>query len=138
MRQLMRHDHAESALLIGRGLVIHHQNGIVIEIRPGVLHRPGQDRCGYLIELWIGKRLAEIVFKVGDNALRSLQRKGQLVGILSGRDNPQRQRSAALRRGGDRTLQHRKWPDHHRHQIGRQRQGWRKAVNFEAIFHRSG
>ena len=75
---------------------------------------------------------------MGDNALRSLQRERQLIGILLGRDNPQRQRQAALRGRRNRSFQHRKRPDHHRHQIGRERQGWRKTVDFEAIFQRPG
>ena len=44
MRQLMRHNHAESALLAGRSLVIHDEDGIIIQVRPGILHRPGHDR----------------------------------------------------------------------------------------------
>ena len=60
VRQLVTDDHAKAALLARRGLFIQHQQGIVIEVRPGVLHRPRHDRRGDLVQLGIGERFVEI------------------------------------------------------------------------------
>ncbi len=136
--QLVRHNHAEGALLPGGGLFVHDQDRIVIEIGPGILHRPRQDRRGDLVELGIGKGLAEIGLEVADDALGALQCEIHLPGILTGGDDPHRQRRLALRGGRNGPRNRRERTNHHRHQIGRQGQGRGETVHVHPVLARGG
>jgi hypothetical protein len=66
----------------------------LVEIGPGVFHRARHDRRGDLVQLGEGEGLAEIVFKVADDALGAIQREIELAGVGLGRNHPQRQRVA--------------------------------------------
>ena len=136
VRQLVADDHAEPALLPGRGLIIEHQDRIVVEIGPGVFHRAGHDRRGDLIELGIGESLPEIALKMRDDPLGAFQCIADFTGVLLGGDDPHWQRRGALRGGRNRARDADEWPDHHRHQVGWQRQGRGEAVHLEPTFQR--